>query len=100
MTKARINNIDCILFYDERVFTEQAPVGYTNMYHVRHDENNWIRPTSIEKFVFVNFFGTIFTKEPLEFDINGYIEVKNFKMEHKYIKFKMWEKLFKRIFNL
>ncbi len=80
--------------------TEQAPVGYTNMYYVRHDENNWIRPNSIEKFVFVNFFGTIFTKEPLEFDINDYIEVKSFKMELKYIKFKMREKLFKRIFNL
>ena len=100
MTKARINNIDCILFYDERVFTEQAPVGYPYMYNVRHDECNWVRPISIEKFVFVNYFGTIFTKEPLEFNICGYIEVKSFKIELKYIKFKIRKNLFERILNL
>jgi len=100
MQKARINNIDCILFYDERVQKEKALEGYSNMYHVRHAEENWTRPISIEKYVFVNFFGTIFTKEPLEFDISDYIEVKHFKMELKYIRFKIRENLFKRIFNL
>lgn len=100
MQKARINNIDCILFYDKRVSSGQSPVGYPNMYNVRHDECDWTRPISIEKFVFVNFFGTIFTKEPLELDINAYIEIKSFKTELKYIKFKIRRKLFERILNL
>ena len=100
MIKAHINNIDCILFYDKRVSSGQPPVGYPNMYNVRHDECIWTRPISIEKFVFVNFFGTIFTKEPFKFNISGYIEVKSFKMELKYIKFKIRRKLFERILNL
>jgi len=100
MIKAHINNIDCILFYDKRVSSGQPPVGYLNMYNVRHDECDWTRPISIEKFVFVNFFGTIFTKETLELDINAYIEIKSFKTELKYIKFKIRRKLFERILNL
>jgi len=70
------------------------------MYNVRHDECNWTRPISVEKFVFVNFFGTIFTKEPLELNTSDYIEVKSFKMERNYIKFKIRDELFKRMFNL
>lgn len=100
MQKARINDIDCILFYDERVQKGKTPEGYPNIYHVRHAEENWTRPVSIEKFVFANFFGTIFTKELLKFDETGYIEIKHFKIERKYINFYIRKETIKKIFNL
>ncbi len=86
-TRALINNEECILFYDQRVPPEEAPIGYPYMYYIRHDEDNWVQPVSIEKYVLVNFFGTIFTKEELEFDGNEYIEIESFEMERKYIVF-------------
>ncbi|MCB7129120.1 MAG: hypothetical protein J3T61_06260 [Candidatus Brocadiales bacterium] len=88
-TKAVINGIECILFYDERVSAEEAPAGYPYMYYVRHDEDNWVRPISIEKYVLVNFFGTIFTKELIDFDNNYYVDVESFEMSRKYIEFKL-----------
>jgi hypothetical protein len=85
--KAWVNGIECQFFYDEAVPPEQAPEGFPYIYYLRHDENNWIKPVSIEPYVFANFFGTVFMKNKLEFDKNRYIDVKRFKFEGDYVVF-------------
>jgi len=87
MMKACINGMDCVLFYDERIPPEKAPQGYPYMYHVRHDDNNWICPITIERFVVVNFFGTVFMKEPIVIGEDNYLEINQFK--HEDMKFKI-----------
>jgi Large polyvalent protein associated domain 28 len=85
--KAWVNGIECQFFYDEAIPPEQAPEGFPYIFYLRHDENNWIKPVSIEPYVFVNFFGTVFMKNKLEFDKNRYIDVKRFKFEGYYVVF-------------
>ena len=85
--KAWVNGIECQFFYDEAIPPEQAPEGYPFIYYLRHDENNWIKPISIEPYVFANFFGTVFMKNKLEFDKNRFIDVKRFKFEGDYVVF-------------
>ena len=94
MIKACINGIDCVLFYDKRIPPEKTPQGYPYLYHIRHDDNNWIRPVTIERFVVVNFFGTVFMKEPIEIDEGGYLEINHFK--HDYVEFKISGELFEK----
>lgn len=93
MIKACINDIDCILYYDERVSIEQTPTGFPYMYYLRHDECDWTKPISIERLIFVNFFGTIFTRKPILFNENDYIAVETFKIEHQYIRFSVSREL-------
>jgi hypothetical protein len=85
--RAWVNGIECRFFYDEVISDEKAPDGYSYRYYLRHDEDNWIKPISIEPHVFVNFFGTVFMKDQLEFDKNRYIDVNKFKFEGKYVVF-------------
>ncbi len=99
MVKARINGIDCIVFYEERIPLEKAPSGYPYMYHIRHDEDDWTLPISLERFVAVNFFGTTFMNEPIEFE-HGYLEIDSFKLEQRYIKFKVGSSVFEEMFGL
>ena len=73
------------VFYVEAIPPEQAPEGFPYIYYLRHDENNWTKPISIEPYVFANFFGTVFMKNKLEFDKNRYIDVKRFKFEGDYV---------------
>ena len=100
MLKARINNIDCLVCYDERVPAEKAPPDFPYMYHIRHDEDNWTLPITLERFVLVNFFGTVFMKEPLEFDSSGYIEIKSFSIENNLVTFKLNRSVFEKTFGL
>jgi hypothetical protein len=80
MIKALVNDIECIFYYDERFSPEHAPLGYPYMYHLRHDEDDWTRPISIEKYVLVNFFGTVFMKNPIDFGNEIYMDINKFKM--------------------
>ena len=70
------------------------------MYQLRHDEENWGLPVNIEKCVWVNFFGTIFTEKPFEIGKTGYIEVAQFEMDGDWVVFGASEKLFKKTFGL
>lgn len=97
--KARINDIECILFYEERIPTEKAPIGYPYAYHIRHDENDWTCPISIERFVAVNFFGTIFVKKPIELSVDSTMEIKQFKLEDNYVKFRLNQELLTKILD-
>lgn len=100
MQNARINSIDCIVYYGERIPPEKAPSGYPYMYHIRHDEDNWTRPVSLERLVVVNFFGTAFMKEPIEVDARGYVEIEGFSMETRFVEFKLSGAIFERMFCL
>lgn len=44
-------------------------------YPVRHTENNWAEPYSIEPCVVVNFWGYAYSKTPLDFGKEGYLLV-------------------------
>lgn len=77
MLNACINNIDCVVYYDERVSPTKAPLGYPYMYHIRHDEDDWTQPITLERLVIVNFLGTALMKEPVDFGVNSYIEIGN-----------------------
>ena len=84
-----------------RIPADKAPTGYPYMYHIRHDEDNWIKPVELERFVLVNFFGTVFMKEPVEIDESGYVEIKRFWMEKgKFIKFRIRDSILRRTFGL
>ena len=100
MIRASVNKVECRLFYDERVSSEEAPEGYPYMYHLRHDEDNWINPVNIEPFVAVNFFGTVFMKEPVSFDGSGYIEIESFEMQCDFIRFEVGRGQFEKMFGL
>jgi hypothetical protein len=41
---------------------------------MRHGESDWACPITIEKFVFVNYWGVIGTPKPLSF-LNGYLRL-------------------------
>jgi hypothetical protein len=94
----RINGIECKIFYDERVSPEKTPQGYPNIYHVRHDQYNWTCPIALEKYVLVNFYGTVFMKEKLDFGASGYIEIKNFKIDKELLPFQLSSSIFQRMF--
>ena len=100
MLNVRINGIDCIVYYDERIPSEKAPPGYPYMYHIRHDEDNWTKPVTLERLVVANFFGTAFMKEPIEVGGNGYIEIKSFSMEAQFVEFKLNSAIFESMFCL
>jgi len=87
MIDAQINGIKCKLAYDERLTSEKAPIGYPFVYYIRHDENKWTKPIMLEKFVFVNFFGTVFMSKPIEFNNENYVDIKRFRMEGQYVVF-------------
>lgn len=80
MLDARVNKIDCKLFYDERISPKEAPDGFPFIYYLRHGDCNWIEPSSIETFVFANFFGTIFTEKPFSFNEDNIIIITDFWM--------------------
>ena len=69
--KANINGIECLFYYDERIPQHETPTEYPFTYQIRHDEDDWCYPVSIEQRVTVNFFGTIFTAIPLQFNDDG-----------------------------
>jgi hypothetical protein len=100
MPNARINNTDCIVYYEERISPEKAPSGYPYMYQIRHDEDDWTRPVTLEQLVVVNFFGTAFMKEPIELDNTGYMEIRRFRMEGQFVQFRLNRAIFENMFCL
>jgi len=100
MLNAQINGIPCILFYEERVTSEKAPLGYPYMYHIRHDEDDWTCPIGIERFVCVNFFGTVFMNKPIELGLQGYMEIERFNLEGDQVKLTVDGSLFDKVLGL
>lgn len=76
MEKVHINDFDCLL--SERSKVNKSPEGYPYIYYARHGCDNWTIPLTIEKFVRVDYFGTIFTKQPIDFGEKGFLDVWHF----------------------
>ncbi len=100
MIKARVNGIDCLLFYDERVPAAKAPPEHPYMYHLRHDEDDWTVPVTLERQVFVNFFGTVFMKEPVALGADGYVEIESFSMESDLVVFRLRGSVLQKVFGI
>lgn len=68
-----------ILFTTSRVRSaEHTKLGF-NKYEIRHDDESWL-PCTLENRVWVNFYGTIISKDKLDlsnelYDNNGYIKL-------------------------
>ena len=52
------------LFTDWRIKRDTIPDGWY-FYEVRHADNDWCEPVEVAVGIFVNFYGTLITKEPL-----------------------------------
>lgn len=100
MHAARINGLECILFIGKQVPPELAPDGYRYCYHLRHDECDWGRPISIEPFVAVNFFGTVFMKDRLDFGPENYIDVESFSTDPPLISLRLDDNLTNRLLRI
>lgn len=59
------------------VRVSENPEGFGYKYDMRHSDSNWVDPVTIEPKVWVNFCGSIFFKESLQFSNNSknYIEL-------------------------
>lgn len=89
MIKALINNLACVVFYDERMSPNEAPAGFPHMYQIRHDEDNWTLPIALEKSVICNFWGTAFTRVPINFNSSGYLEIDSCRLTKRFISFRL-----------
>ena len=67
------------LFTDVRIDPATIPEG-KHMYHIRHSDNDWGAPRTIEPRVVVNFFGTVILDKEIEFPnpADKYIAIKDF----------------------
>ena len=65
LNNATINGIPCLVAESRRIKKDDAPVRYPHTYQGCHSSNDWSIPISINNFVAVNFWGTIFASEPL-----------------------------------
>ena len=59
------------LFSDYRIDRSTVPPGL-HMYELRHEDEDWSAPCQIAREIFVNFFGTILSAEPIPLDNDGY----------------------------
>jgi len=45
---------------------EEIAKNYPHKYYLRHSDNNWVKPVTVEKNpVFVNYFGVVYTDRPV-----------------------------------
>lgn len=99
MYRANVNGYECLFAYEERVSVDNYPENFPHKYDIRHDEENWTLPTSIEPFVLVNFLGSIFTKEPV-FNESNYIEICSFEVEGNLHPFFLSDELLYRVLDI
>lgn len=62
------------LFSKSRIYRDTIHKDYY-MYEVRHSDLDWGEPIEICFGVLVNFYGTLLTKEPFEFDEDGWLDI-------------------------
>ena len=58
-----------VLLSDERIDKETLPEGLY-CYDIRHSDNDWDMPVTIEKRVVANWYGSILSKVPIELNSN------------------------------
>ena len=76
MKKIKLNGKRCLFTED---FLEKPPKGYKYIYYLRHGEDDWCEPVTIENVVVVNRLGRIFCKEPFKMpkSKDKYVNVKS-----------------------
>ncbi len=74
---ATLNGIKCLVAEGRRIKKEDAPPGYPYFYHGRHSPNDMSIPVSIESFVYVNFWGSVFSSEPLIEEGLNFVNIKS-----------------------
>ena len=62
------------LIYEGRLDKSTVPDGF-HAYDIRHADEDWGDPCTIEKSVVVNFFGSIILNHPLEIPERGYLDI-------------------------
>ena len=62
------------LLYEGRLDKTTVPDGF-HVYDIRHSDDDWGEPRTIEKSVTVNFYGSIILNHPLDIPECGYIDV-------------------------
>lgn len=51
------------------------------LYDIRHSDDDWCEPATIEPHVLVNWFGTLICDKPISFGADGYYEINNWRYE-------------------
>ncbi len=65
--KLNFRGQEIIVFQDKRIEDKDIPEGYKR-YSIRHSDDDWGCPRTIENSVWVNHYGDILTKEEIVFD--------------------------------
>lgn len=74
-----INGIECLLF-EERTGGTVPNKDYPYKYMLRHGESDWGIPITVEKYVLVNRYGNILSKEPFPInEIPEYIYITDYR---------------------
>ncbi len=82
-----INGIECMLFEGKRFYqirTDDRARGYSYVYELRHADDDFTKPVTVERRVRVNFFGTILAQEPFVFGRDGYVEITSLDRPYSY----------------
>lgn len=67
--------IECT-YVAERLPFVVVPPGY-HKYSIRHSDEDWCIPTTVEHRVMVNHFGDILVEDPLDLGEEGYLEIES-----------------------
>lgn len=68
------------LLSEFRVY-QQADTESKYLYDIRHTDEDWCEPATLEKRVMVNWFGTLIVDEPIEIlesDNSAYLEITDY----------------------
>lgn len=74
--KINFRGQEIIVFRDKRIQDEEVPIGYKR-YSIRHSDDDWGIPRTIEMKVWVNHYGDILAKGDIIFDMHNIKEVEN-----------------------
>jgi hypothetical protein len=58
---------------DWRVDRASLPAG-VNLYELRHADEDWGAPCQLARGIFVNFYGTLLTTQPIHIPESGYLD--------------------------
>lgn len=51
------------------------------IYDIRHADNDWCEPVTLENFVWVNWYGSIIVDTPIQFTDEPYLEITDYSIE-------------------
>ena len=76
--KVTLAGIPCLVapcgYVEYDTYKDELPDGL-HLYHIRHSDDDFDYPSTIEKFVCVNHYGLLLTPTELEIPVKGYIDL-------------------------